>query len=577
MVRSKSSSGLVVLRSLNRVGKASTRVIHVVVEEVVRLYEVHPNNDHDCGQQPQVLQILKAADDAGQAVGDVDELEEEVGDMLVQERDDQGSVHHGVEASLGWVLKRTDEDVKLLRVVPGPDCFLIGKITQEFFSSVPRNYGKMYFMPCVLPICPEDDMVSPHADVVLTAAPLHFRFSSKCVPPGFFVRLAAVLSTTPGFRIVFQTPMYSNRVTFQFESNGGNSGIDDVTISETKFSIRVEIARVIYCSHVDGYNFPSICRLILKLLLGAAHELYKWFPFIEIRPEFQCECPKGPSPHFAELSTEAESSTALRCEFRTASAPTAEQQLWMKISPNVDKEGVLYQSEINELLKDLSVEAFVQLSTTLEMDPETIRDKLVALCQWSCKMGSQARSHLVYHLGRIGQHDLARRIDIGYYPKHAEVREQAHVYSVVTDEELVSCARHIDSGADLSLLAAHLGIPTDTATNTPTNALGMLKWWKQQHTTHAYKEKLINIFTSSGSCFEKASRLLSGDGAEKPNMQTVMQSISEECAPKWYDLGLQLDVPDSTLRIIEKDCQNNCKDAIRKMIHEWLHLCSKPT
>ena len=78
---------------------------------------------------------------------------------------------------------------------------------------------------------------------------------------------------------------------------------------------------------------------------------------------------------------------------------------------------------------------------------------------------------------------------------------------MVTDEELVSCAHHIDSGADLSLLAAHLGIPTDTATNTPTNVLGMLKWWKQQHTTQAYKKTLINIFTRSGSCFEKASRL----------------------------------------------------------------------
>ena len=213
-------------------------------------------------------------------------------------------------------------------------CFLIGKITQESFSSVPRNYGKMYFMPCVLPISQGDVMVSPHVDAFLTAAPLHFRFSSKCVPPGFFVRLAAVLSTTPGFRIAFQTPMYSNRVTFQFGDNGGNGRIDDVTISETKSSIQVDIARMFYCSNVDGYNFPSICRLMLKLLLGAAHELYKWFPFIEIRPEFLCECTKGPSPHFAELSTEAESSTALRCEFGTVSAPTAEQQLWIKIPPN---------------------------------------------------------------------------------------------------------------------------------------------------------------------------------------------------------------------------------------------------
>ena len=214
-------------------------------------------------------------------------------------------------------------------------CFLIGKIRQEPFSSVPRKYGKMYFMPCMLPICPDDVMAAPHVDAVLTAAPLHFRFSSMCVPPGFFVRLAAVLSTTPGFSIDFQTPIYSNRITFQFESNGGNGGIDDVTISETKFSICVDITRVFYCSSANEYNFPSTCRLILKLLLGAAHELYKWFPCIEIRPEFQCKCLKSPSPHFAVFSTEAESSTTLRCELKTPAMPTAEQQLWMKIPSTV--------------------------------------------------------------------------------------------------------------------------------------------------------------------------------------------------------------------------------------------------
>ena len=70
---------------------------------------------------------------------------------------------------------------------------------------------------------------------------------------------------------------------------------------------------------------------------------------------------------------------------------------------------------------------------------------------------------------------------------------------------------------------------------------------------------------------------LSGDGAEKPDIVTVLDCISEECAPKWYDLGLQLGVPDSNLRIIEKDCPNNCQDAMRKMIQEWLQLCSNPT
>ena len=54
-------------------------------------------------------------------------------------------------------------------------------------------------MPCVLPICPADVIVSTPVDAVLTADPLHFRFSSKCVPSGIFVQLAAVLSPLQAF------------------------------------------------------------------------------------------------------------------------------------------------------------------------------------------------------------------------------------------------------------------------------------------------------------------------------------------------------------------------------------------
>ena len=80
-----------------------------------------------------------------------------------------------------------------------------------------------------------------------------------------------------------------------------------------------------------------------------------------------------------------------------------------------DKEGVLYQTEIEQLLKDLNGEAFLQLSKALEMNPETISDNIVSLCQWSCTMGSLARSYLVYHLRRIGRFELAQRL--AYQPK----------------------------------------------------------------------------------------------------------------------------------------------------------------
>ena len=209
-------------------------------------------------------------------------------------------------------------------------CSLIAEMTRESYSSVPRNYGKMYFMPCVLPcINPSDALVTP-PDALLTTAPLHLTFSSSYVPPGFFVRLATVLSKSPGFSIVFQHPMYSNRITFRF-GDSINGKIDNITISGGNLSICVDIVRRFHCRNVDTHNFPLICRLILKHLLGAAHDLYQWFPSIHVRPEFECKCSKGPSPHFSAISTEADSVIPLSCTADTLSIPSAEQQFWLKI------------------------------------------------------------------------------------------------------------------------------------------------------------------------------------------------------------------------------------------------------
>ena len=74
---------------------------------------------------------------------------------------------------------------------------------------------------------------------------------------------------------------------------------------------------------------------------------------------------------------------------------------------------------------------------------------------------------------------------------------------MVDDKELIICSYHISGDADLSILAAHLGIPPENTTN---HALAMLKQWKQQHKLQAYKQTLVAIFNTSGKEFEKASR-----------------------------------------------------------------------
>ena len=67
---------------------------------------------------------------------------------------------------------------------------------------------------------------------------------------------------------------------------------------------------------------------------------------------------------------------------------------------------------------------------------------------------------------------------------------------------------------------------------------------------------------------------LSGDGAEIPNMKTLMSSVATKCAPDWYRLGLQLDIPDSALQVIVADHHNNCEEGV---LHKWLGICTNPT
>ena len=77
-----------------------------------------------------------------------------------------------------------------------------------------------------------------------------------------------------------------------------------------------------------------------------------------------------------------------------------------------DREGVLYKSEINALLGEINDEDLSKLERALELEAGIInasKNKSLPICQWSCQMGQLARSHLVYHLERIGLSGLAVR------------------------------------------------------------------------------------------------------------------------------------------------------------------------
>ena len=53
---------------------------------------------------------------------------------------------------------------------------------------------------------------------------------------------------------------------------------------------------------------------------------------------------------------------------------------------------------------------------------------------------------------------------------------------------------------------------------------------------------------------------LNGDGAEIPVLKTLMSSVGDKCAPNWYRLGLELDVPVISFKVtVLADVTMECK------------------
>ena len=174
--------------------------------------------------------------------------------------------------------------------------------------------------------------MEPDDHAILTAAPLHLVFSTNSVPPGYFSRLVDVLSSKKDNVWKMFTPeMGSDRVTFQYQVDKNYGKIDHFTLFEAHCSIHIDMRRKAHCPYNSSRaNFPSTCQALLKLLHGAIHEVKQWFPDIEVQPAFQCRC-SNTRPHFAPISLEHLSTTALICEFLQMLPPNAEEQLWLKI------------------------------------------------------------------------------------------------------------------------------------------------------------------------------------------------------------------------------------------------------
>ena len=189
--------------------------------------------------------------------------------------------------------------------------------------------GKEYFTPSLLPRCPSSKSSYFATTKIQSAAPLHLIFSTKYLPPGFFTRLAAVLSKHPKCQVDFTNKIYRNEVKYLLGSPGQQ--VDKLVVAEKKFSICVQVQRV----STRSYKYPtfiSMCSELFQILQDSFREVKKWMPQIDVSFALECEeCAE--KDHFIPLPAPQSitPNISLLCQRNVRTVLNTDQKFWLNI------------------------------------------------------------------------------------------------------------------------------------------------------------------------------------------------------------------------------------------------------
>ena len=141
-----------------------------------------------------------------------------------------------------------------------------------------HHEGNKYFMPCILKVSP-DKRPQTAQPAIRRAATLHIFFSTRYVPPGFFVRLIARMTAYKAYTPLFDNVVYRNSITFQCNE------IDRVSITESLQSVSVDFHRksMRQSHHI---HFADACISLRKDLANMCAEVRNWLPSIKVHVGF---------------------------------------------------------------------------------------------------------------------------------------------------------------------------------------------------------------------------------------------------------------------------------------------------
>ena len=196
---------------------------------------------------------------------------------------------------------------------------------------------KQYFIPAILKLC-QDNTIATHSKEVEAASPLHIRFETGFVPPGFFTRFVAVIADDPNTTLYLQKGVYRNRVTFRYEDEK-NRSIEHLTVTDQHSDIQINVHRPNI--HTDpAIPLANACQDILVLLEDSAKEVEKILQncigrgFEEL-PKYSvsrslhyvCDgCPTSSKLHYLTPAKYQTRHPTITCEVNTTYRPLTEKE-----------------------------------------------------------------------------------------------------------------------------------------------------------------------------------------------------------------------------------------------------------
>ena len=126
-----------------------------------------------------------------------------------------------------------------------------------------------YFVPCVLKNF-VGDLHAPVIKMQSISSPVHVKFNTVFVPPGYFTRFATTVASYEAFTLDFEHGIFRNRVSFLFSE--GTMKYDHVTFTQLPDTIQVDICR----NAPDTEDYPSFsksCQSLLQIIKLSCKEV----------------------------------------------------------------------------------------------------------------------------------------------------------------------------------------------------------------------------------------------------------------------------------------------------------------